>query len=546
MKEATEVVNESDSTKKTLTINYDFIISPETVRGDFRTFLQGVVSTYDKVLIKNGTYEIEVLDRGGVKPKNGCTITFEPNAKIKVKPNNFEVYSVFNLSGRKDITFWNPTLEGDKYTHKGSTGEWGHGISLMNCSNITIHNANISKFWGDGLYFNGCSNVKIHNPILDDNRREGITIISCENVDIYNPIISNTTGTSPAFGIDIEPNFNGEHVKALKIYNAVFRNNAQKQGKEYPAGFALSTHQVDKSLAPNKKQFVPTIFDIELINPTFYGDALLISVPGNNTHGKIIVKNPMFYETRESALFFYNHQSNNFKTEIINPTLTNCVTLQERSIYYVPILFRCSDRAVKTTGSRNILIKNPKIIADNKAKYRANAIRNITPSKFTEDMRDVAIENLVVNGYEIPFLNNRGGNDQSTYSILHSKFSLSLNKENSKLPNVVSEAVVSKTLNNSLINFRENTNDPIIYLNNDIPISGFELYYANNSVNKVPLKLIFGTKTSPTKKMVQKTGETQRSSNGITIPYGAHVTLIKKGANSWEIIKTKSSNNVTY
>ena len=556
VKDVVENVNEEkkkeeiqNSKEKEEEKKYDFVITPKNVTGDFRTFFQNVVNSYSNILIKKGTYEIDLPNRVGVKPKNGCTITFEPNAKIKVKPNKFEHYYVFDLEGRKNISIINPNLEGDKYSHLGSTGQWGFGIYVRDCSNIIIHNPYITKFWGDGIILYDCQNVKIYNPKLDDNRRQGISIIACENVEIHNPIITNTSGGQvPGYGIDIEADWNRQHVRGLKIYNATFRNN----GKDtYPVGFCLATRKVDR-INPNKNlPLAPTYFDIELINPTFYGDALLISVPGDYAHGKITVKNPIFYDVKEVGIHFSNHQSDNFRTEIINPVLLNSVQLDRKSIYYAPILFDCNHYATKSVGNRNITIESPKIIADSKATYKTSAIRNIIHStSYTDDLKNVAIKNLEIKGYSTPFSNYNGTEKMETYSNLSSSFTLTLNNRDSSLPTFgfVSwrDSEVSKTLEKALIDFKEDIKTPIIYLNDNIPISGFELHYANNSTNKVPLNLNFGTKSTPTKKNIQRAGQTKYSSSGITIPYGSHVTLIKKGANIWEIVNEKSSSNVQY
>ncbi|GIJ97693.1 hypothetical protein CAPN001_22620 [Capnocytophaga stomatis] len=533
--------------------NYDFVITPQNVTGDFRKFFQSIADKHSNILIKDGTYDIELVNGDGVKPKDGSTITFEKNAKIIVKPNSLDVYCLIDLRGRKNITLNNPNLEGDKDKHLTSTGEWCYGINVAECSNIIINNAKISKFWGDGISIRNCSNVKIYKPVIDNNRRQGISITSCENVEIHDPIISNTTGTYPAFGIDVEPNFNGEHVKGLKIYNAIFRNNGTKEGSEYPAGFCLSTHMIGKALLPSNKELVSTYFDIELINPTFYGDALLVSTPTDFVHGKLVVKNPIFHNTRETSLYFFNHQSYNFKTEILNPIMYNSVQRETPSIYYTPILFWCfSDRTTKTTGTQNITIANPKIIADDTAKYKASVINNITNSSFTDDMKNVIIENITQEGYDATLTNHNGNNDRNlnqrlaTFSNLDKTFTLSINPKSSKLPKIKSGIEVSKTLNNAIGDFRENIKDPIIYLNDNIPISGFKLYYVNNSANKMPLSLNFGTKSAPKRKIVKRADQVQHSSSGITIPHGSHVTLVKRGSNIWEIVDTKSSKNIRY
>ncbi|GIJ93915.1 right-handed parallel beta-helix repeat-containing protein [Capnocytophaga stomatis] len=538
----------NDSDEKIQEENYDFIITPQNVTGDFRKFFQSIADKHSNILIKDGTYDIELVNGDGVKPKDGSTITFEKNAKIRVKPNRLERYSVFDLRGRKNITIKNPNLEGDKYTHLGSTGQWGVGIYIVSCSNIVIHGGYITKFWGDGLCLANCENVKIFNPELIDNRRQGISIISCENVEIHSPIITNTSGHKPGYGIDIEPDWNGEHVKGLKIYEATFKNNGNDT---YPVGFCLSTRMV-KNINPNKsRSLIPTHFDIELINPTFYGDALLISTPGDLAYGKIIIKNPVFHNVKEIGMFFLNHQSDNFKTEIINPTLFNSVQSNKRSIYYAPILFDCNHYATKAVGNRNITIENPKIIADDKAIYKTSAIRNIVHStSYKDDLKNVTIKNLEIRGYSTPFSNYNGTGKVDTYSNLSDSFTLTLNSKGSNLPSFSffpwQASEVSKTLERALIDFRENIKDPIIYLNDNIPISGFELYYVNNSANKMPLNLNFGTKYTPKRKTVKRAGQVQHSSNGITIPHGSHVTLVKKGANTWEIVDTKSSKNIRY
>lgn len=557
-----DILDHSSEKRKELDKNnekYDFIITPQNVKGDFRTFFQSIVDKHSNILIKDGTYDIELISEyRAIKPKNGCTITFESNAKIKVKPNGLDIYSVIDLKSKNNVTIINPNIEGDKYTHLGATGEWGNGINITDCSDIKIVNARISKMWGDGLYINNAKNVKIHNPVLDDNRRQGISIISCENVEIHSPIISNTSGTYPAFGIVVEPNQNGEHVKNLKIYNAIFRNNGKlNDGGEFEgdfAGFCLSPHQISKKKPTNQKEFIPTTFDIELISPIFEGDQLLISASSDLVKGKLTVKNPEFRESYISAVYILNHQSNNFETEIANPLFYNCVKKTNLlSSYFIPMLFNCNKQGVKTTGNKNISIRNPRFIADKNATFNKNAIRNITPSSFSEDLKDVRIENLIIDGYSIPFYNHSGISDPnlSNFSNLHSKFILTINTEKSKLPSFGfsrwSDFEVVKNLDKTIVNINENTIEaPIIYLNDNIPISGFELYYANNSTNKVPLNLNFGTKSTLTKKTIQREKQKQRLSSSITIPHGSHVTLIKKGTNLWEVVNKKSSSNIQY
>ncbi len=516
---------------------YDFVITPKNVTGDFRTFFQNVVSKHSNVLIKDGTYEIELVDGFGVFPKDGCTITFEKNAKIKVKPNRLEVYSVIDLRGKKNITLINPNIEGDKYTHLGTTGQWAYGINVANCSNIVIRNAFITKMWGDGMNLRNCNNIRIYNPHLPDNRRQGISIESGNDIEIHDVIAENTGGQNPGYGIDIEPSWNGESIVGLRIYRPIVRNNGN--GTYYTGGISMSTHMTH-ILKAGENNLVNCFFEVEIFDPVFEGDALIISAPSDYVRGFIKVHNPTFYNSKNVALYLHNHQSDFFKTEIINPKFVDCVQNQKQSIYLSPILFVCDQLSVKTNGTKNISIKNPVIEASNKATYKSAAIRNITPNSFKEDMKDVAINDLLVKGYEIPFYNYSGA--LHSISNLYPNFLLTFSKE-STLTNLSANSFVSKSLKDSAINYVGETVSTI-YLNDDILVSNFEFYYVNNSKNKSSLKLLFGTKNQPTKVFISRWSTKQMS--GIEIPYGGFIKMKKsrvdsQGIQHWTVVEASNS-----
>lgn len=521
---------------------YDFVITPQNVKGDFRTFFQNIVKTYKKVLLKNGTYEIELVDGYGVFPEDGATITFEKNAKIKVKPNSLEVYSVIDLRGKKDITLTNPNIEGDKYTHVGTTGQWGYGINVANCSNIIIHNAHITRMWGDGINLRNCKNIKIYNPYLSDNRRQGISIESGNNIEIHNMLVENTGGQTPGYGLDIEPNWNGESVIDLRLYSPKFRNNGN-DGNTYPVGLCLAT-KMSNTPNPSKIKMADSFFDIKVFDPIFEGDALLITAQSDYVKGSIEIHNPIFYNSKKVAVYIHNHQSDFFHTKIINPKFINCVQSEEKSIYLSPILFVCNSLSTKKNGSKNITITNPIIEAKNGAVYTSVAIRNITPNTFYQDLKNVTIENLLVKGYETPFLNYSGV--QSKNSYLHPDFQLTFN-EQSVLPNLNKDNLVSKNFNNSAIDHSGDSKKSTIYLNNDIPISKFEFYYKNSSKDKSNLKLMFGTTKQPSKAYID--GWSYKKLSGIEIPYNGYVkmkkTNVSEGIQQWTVIEGSIQGNNT-
>jgi parallel beta-helix repeat protein len=99
------------------------------------------------------------------------------------------------------------------------------GIWLSSSKNIRIYNPIVTDCWGDGIYIgradlkNPNDNILIHGANLDNNRRNGISITSGRNINIIDPVISNTHGTSPEAGIDIEPNNNEDVIDNIFIQN---------------------------------------------------------------------------------------------------------------------------------------------------------------------------------------------------------------------------------------------------------------------------------------------------------------------------------------
>lgn len=531
----TDNSNAKDGTSQgtSTTEKYDFVITKQNVTGDFRTFLQNIFNSHNNILIKKGLYEIELINGFGVRPKNGSKITFEEGARIKVKPNKLDVYCVIDLRDRKNITLNNPDIEGDKYEHLSKTGEWCYGINVAECSNITINNAKVTKMWGDGIYLRECENIKIYSPFLSDNRRQGLSILSGKNIEIHDLIAENTGGTNPGYGIDIEPDWNGDSVTGLRIYRPIVRNNGN--GTFYTGGICLSTVSSHK-LKPDRTTYAYSHLDIEIFDPIFEGDALIISAYSDYVKGSIKVHNPTFKNSKNAAAFILNHISDNFTTEIVNPKFMDCVQSTKNSIYLAPILFVCDELAKKTTGTKNIKIINPVIEATNNAKYKVAAIRNATSNVFREDLNNVVIENLIIRGYETPFYNFSGY--RTTTSNLHPTFSINI-KEQSTLPALKSNSIITKILDGMAGEFRESTDNPILYLSDDISVTETEFYYKNNSKNKAPLKLLFGTNSSPSKMYMGRWGT--ETFSGIEIPYGGFVKLKKNKANHWIVTEASST-----
>lgn len=99
------------------------------------------------------------------------------------------------------------TLYGDKMTHLGTDGEWGHGINIIGSHNVVIDSFRVMNCWGDCVYIGGkSSKVELKGCEFSNGRRQGISITSANNININNCLIRDVEGKRPQYAIDLEPN----------------------------------------------------------------------------------------------------------------------------------------------------------------------------------------------------------------------------------------------------------------------------------------------------------------------------------------------------
>lgn len=159
------------------------------------------------------------------------------NGTIKLKSNGLNQYYIVNLSGANINLSGSGQIIGDKFSHTGTTGEWGMGVNVSAGENIVISDITIKECWGDCIYVgNSSKNVTIQNCTLIDGRRQGISVSSANGVAIKNCNISNVNGTAPQYAIDIEPNIGDtidnvliDNVKAINCFGG-FQTYGRAQG----------------------------------------------------------------------------------------------------------------------------------------------------------------------------------------------------------------------------------------------------------------------------------------------------------------------------
>lgn len=104
-------------------------------------------------------------------------------------------------------------------------------IRINNSKNIYVDGFTCSSAGGDGVFLNGkenkqTENVTVKNCIIDNSRRNGISVVGgVYKCIIDNCKITNTIGTLPEYGIDLEPWQDGVINDTIIVRNCYFAQN---------------------------------------------------------------------------------------------------------------------------------------------------------------------------------------------------------------------------------------------------------------------------------------------------------------------------------
>jgi len=262
---------------------------------DYTKYIQAAINENNNVILPD--FPILIND-SGLRPKSNSNIYFRKKSKLILKPSNKPQYGVFVLDQVENINIFQPTILGDRDHHIGNKGEWGMGIRIVKSKNIRIVNPNIVNCWGDGIYIGGngilsSSDIVIEGGLLDNNRRNAISIVNGENIIIKDIVLSNTNGTLPMAGIDLEPNTNHDKLNNISLNNVISFNN-KEDGYLIYLGSWLGENQ-------NKTNII-----IENCKAYYSNNAM--SIPGlrndynkrvKKHQGKILIKNFISYDSDE-------------------------------------------------------------------------------------------------------------------------------------------------------------------------------------------------------------------------------------------------------
>lgn len=127
-----------------------------------------------------------------------------------------------------------------------TTGEQAHIFDISGSENVTIERVSANDSGGDGFYVGNyeatnpySKNVVLRDCIANNNRRQGLSVISVDGFLAEGCRFTNTNGTAPKSGVDIEPN-NNSGADVLKKVRFVGCSAEGNDGR----GFLISLHRM--------------------------------------------------------------------------------------------------------------------------------------------------------------------------------------------------------------------------------------------------------------------------------------------------------------
>jgi parallel beta-helix repeat protein len=254
------------------------------------------------VYVPDGTFMIDAIKR--IMMKSNVTLKMSSGTVLKAIANNRQIYDVIRVENVSNVNIIGGTVQGDRYTHTGTGGEWGHGIEVWGAKNVVIEGVTTKEAWGDGIYVSArAANITICSVISDNNRRQGLTITDVNGALVKNSVFKNTNGTIPYAGIDIEPN-ESESVKNVKIINNQMSNN---KGPGIQFGFS-SANAVSTSSIANVTVDGNLIANNGVAGSNYYASGVVIARLFNSTD--VVISNNMVKNSAQDGIILVDGTKN--------------------------------------------------------------------------------------------------------------------------------------------------------------------------------------------------------------------------------------------
>jgi hypothetical protein len=170
--------------------------------------------------------------------RSGTTVVLEEGVELITKKGDFRRNdaALFLLKDVEDVTILGYgarcAMRKEDYRRVPyEKSEWRHAIEIDGCARVLVAGILVESSGGDGVYVGRgdhrtwCSDVVLRDLVLRNHYRQGISVISAQDLLVENVEMSFTEGTSPAAGIDFEPNYPDERLFRCVLRRCVIHSN---------------------------------------------------------------------------------------------------------------------------------------------------------------------------------------------------------------------------------------------------------------------------------------------------------------------------------
>ena len=262
-------------------------------------------------------------------------IIFEKNVKLKAISGVFGIYdSLLEFTNCNNIQLIGYqaefTMNKSEYITLNNS-EFRHCLSLNNCVTISVYGITFRDSGGDGIYIGGennngnlgyCQGIFIEDVKCINNYRQGMSIISVQDMLVKSSNFSDTIGTLPEAGIDIEPYFLYHKIVNLNIENCSFTNNGF-------AGIAVALLYLNTNSLPVSINVTDCFFKNNCRPGNTYSKSeIFVNADDlNPVQGNVLFER-CFIESSNYAAYYSRKTANAFLTKFKDCVFSNVSQLQ--------------------------------------------------------------------------------------------------------------------------------------------------------------------------------------------------------------------------
>lgn len=314
---------------------------------DDTAVIQTALDYNNNIFVPTGTYMVDAETKINLNSYN--VLKLDNDATIKAITNSARSYAVLWLEDVTNVEISGGTIEGDRLTHTGSDGEWGHCIRLLNaCDEIYVHDINLINAWGDGLDVKITGSIVTERVHVDNARRNGYSIAAVGGFSSNDDFIENTNGTAPECGVDIEPD-DATQIPFNVVFNNLRTKNNTRTGISVHLGKAnavLSNVRINnlRSDGDNRGFLADTTDlasgEVTVVDPLItnsVSSGIYLQIDGNGVNFQIIRPVVIGYgatSSSSSGIYLNNGTGDAGNIDIINPTVKSPIgeTVTNRAI----------------------------------------------------------------------------------------------------------------------------------------------------------------------------------------------------------------------